>query len=186
MVTADKFPELFAAMEAFSKDVVKRSRISLGVRRNKESIRAKWKGGQPYDIQRKNLLAVTNNTKRLSKSIGYQILPSEQALSTTFSMADYGKWVNEGRKPHSTWPPRQAIMTWLQQRKISARTEQGQFASISRAQLAFMIQRKIGHFGIKPTWFFTNSYNRAYAKHEQAMRQALENDIVKAIEGNDD
>lgn len=186
MVTAEDFPELHKAMTAFSKDVVKRSRISLGVRRRKESVRAKWKDGRPYDIQRKNFLAVTNNTKRLSQSLKYEVLPSEQALSTTFSMEDYGKWVNEGRKPHSRWPPREAIKTWLRQRNIQARTAEGKFGKMSRAQLAFLIQRKIGWFGIKPTWFFTNSYNRAYAKHENLMRDALRKDVQRMLEGDDD
>ncbi len=83
-------------------------------------------------------------TGGLIRSLKYQITYDGQDLNIEFAMADYGQFVESGRRPNSKQPPISAITPWLRVKGIPL-------------QFAFPIARSIGKKGIKPTPFFNST-----------------------------
>lgn len=81
-------------------------------------------------------------TSTLLNSIGYDARKtSTDKAELVFFMADYGIYVDKGRKP-GKMPPISKIEKWCRVKGIPEAA-------------AFPIARKIGRFGIAPTNFFT-------------------------------
>ena len=99
-------------------------------------------------------------------------------------MAEYGQYVDSGRRPGSRWPPRQPIRKWISDRGI--RPKQG----MSMEQLTFLIQRKIGVRGIQAAPFIDIFYDHTDELNdliEESAREDLEeaiNEFVKDYNKN--
>jgi hypothetical protein len=104
----------------------------------------------------------------LLKSIGYQLEETSPGiLELTFFMADYGVYVDKGRKP-GKMPPLSPIKKWL---RIKGLPEKA----------AFPIAKNIGRFGIKPTNFFTIPISRRVkALNDQIIKITTE-EVVEEI-----
>lgn len=72
----------------------------------------------------------------------------------TINLQGYAKYVNEGRQPGS-FPPPQAIETWIRERGIIPQNMTGDLQQQQRS-LAYVIGRKIERDGIPPTNFIDN------------------------------
>lgn len=123
-------------------------------------------------------------TFTLSKSIGYEIVPdgdSEIGADVEFYYADYGDYVEGGRRAGARMPPPSKLLNWIKVKRVPRfRDKKGKF--ISYQSQAFLIARSIGKKGIKPFPFMTDAVEQAQNDLlyilEEAIAQAVEQDIV--------
>lgn len=140
-------------------------------------------------------------TGKLYNSIRYEqsVARNEKSLNLRFSFpgADYWQFVDEGVKgalssakaPRSpfrfgsgTGPSgrlRPSIDKWVVKKGIAPRGAGGRFAS--RKSMVFAISRSIYQTGIRPSYFFTNAYDRTLKKHNAKLEKAVGDDIANAI-----
>ena len=160
-------------LDEFGKNVVRLARIELGATRKGQ--RWKWDEESQSYKRGKKFNKVINNSGTLSKSLAYSTnLSNANSISFDISMADYGEWVDKGRKK-GTSAPSLAIQKWVETKPIRPRTASGSFAKITSKNinsLTYLINRKIKKVGIEPTNFLTEPFNLKY--------QNLPNEIVEA------
>lgn len=140
-------------------------------------------------------------TGNLYNSIRYEqsVSRDEKSLNLRFSFkgADYAGFVDEGvrgalssaKAPRSPFrfgsgsgPSgglRPAIDKWVVKKGIAPRGAGGRFAS--RKGMVFAISRSIYQTGIKPSYFFTNAYDRTLKKYSPKLEKAVADDIGNAI-----
>lgn len=125
-----------------------------------------------------------NDRGELYKSISYDLEVFKNSFSLSFSMEDYGKFVDKGVKgvissqkaPNSPFkyttkrPPTKALDGWVKRKISGARNEKGQF--VKRESIKFAIANKIFLEGLETTNFFERPFELAFKK--------LPDDIVKA------
>lgn len=118
------------------------------------------------DQKRKN----ASGTLRQSIEALPKVSVNDGLYTYQLKMEDYYEYVDEGRKAGKQ-PPLESIVKWVRQK--SAFGGLGVNESKDVNSVAFMIARKIGKFGIKPTHFFTNVINDGRLKQ-------LTKDLTKA------
>ena len=140
-------------------------------------------------------------TGKLYNSIRYEqyVTRDEKSLKLTFSFpgAEYAKFVDEGvqgalssaKAPRSPFrfgsgsgPKgglRGSIDRWVVKKGIAPREAGGQFAA--RKSMVYVISRSIYQTGIRPSYFFTNAYDRTLKKHNAKLQRAVGMDIGNAI-----
>lgn len=141
------------SLEKFSKGVVKQSRANL-TRKKK------------------------NVSKDLYNSITYDLEVNPNSFSLKFMMTPYGSFQDEGVKganpslvkngkqkaPKSRFsfknkqPPIKPIQDWVKKRNLRFRDDKGRFKKGSTKSLAYLISRSIFAQGIKPSRFFSRSF----------------------------
>jgi hypothetical protein len=141
-------------------------------------------------------------TGKLYNSITYEQGVSrnekELRLRFTFPGAEYAAFVDEGvrgamssaKAPRSPFRfgsgsgprggLRGSIDKWVVKKGIAPRGPGGQFAS--RKSMVFAISRSIYQTGIRPSYFFTNAYDRTLKKHNAKLEKAVGEDIGNSIE----
>lgn len=97
---------------------------------------------QKQELQKKNSVA----TSRLLNSVNYRFKASIEKIIIEFVSEDYGKFVDEGRKP-GKFPPLNKIKAWTKVKGIPEKA-------------AFPIAKKIWRFGIKPKPFIQKPFDR--------------------------
>lgn len=132
-------------------------------------------------------------TRKLIQSIHPRIKIFGNVFSMELLMEDYWKFVEDGRKPGKQ-PPLESIMKWITDKGINLgafstrrkktikalknKTIRKGFRQRSkdslRKSLAFLIARKIGKRGIKPTHFLSKVVNETWVTQ-------LKEDIGKAL-----
>ena len=125
------------------------------------------------------------NTKEanLSKSLDYdlKVYPSG-GLELGFKAADYFPYVEEGRKP-GKMPPVSAIAKWIRIKPIKLRDlKTGQFIKKDKSNVnsvAYLIARKIGAYGVEPTWFFRDAFKMHYKRINKDIIAAYAKDVEK-------
>lgn len=123
-------------------------------------------------------------TRTLSNSITYEIVPdqtSDIGADVEFSYADYGEYVESGRRKGAKMPPPSKLLNWIKVKPIPRfRDKKGRF--ISYESQAFLIARSIGKKGIKPFPFMTSAVEQAQIDLlymlEEAIAEAITQDIV--------
>ena len=164
------------ALGAIGKEVRRRARISL-------KARGKYVTGKLYN------------------SIGYEqyVSRSEKSLMLTFSFvgAEYWKYVDLGvqgaissaKAPRSpfrfgtgTGPEgglRPAIDRWVIKKGLKGtRNAKGQFTP--RKSMVYAISNSIYRTGIKPSYFFTNAYDKTLKKNNKNLLTAIGLDVGAA------
>jgi len=141
-------------------------------------------------------------TGKLYNSIRYEqgVSKDNKSLNLRFSFpgADYWQYVDEGvrgavsssKAPRSPFRfgsgsgprggLRGSIDKWVVKKGIAPRGAGGQFAS--RKSMVFAISRSIYQTGIRPSYFFTNAYDRTIKKHNAKLEKAVGQDIVNSIQ----
>jgi hypothetical protein len=135
-----------------------------------------------------------NASKELYNSIGYKFTKHKNSFTFSFSMEDYGKFVDAGVKGvggtkanGEQWkkkrvtnskfkyrnkrPPASAFNGWVVRKGIAPRSASGQF--ISRKSLQFAIANSVYHTGLETTNFFTRPFELGFDK--------LADDVVEAF-----
>lgn len=140
-------------------------------------------------------------TGNLYNSIKYEqsVSRNEKSLNLRFSFpgADYAGFVDEGvrgalssaKAPRSPFKfgtgsgpsggLRPAIDKWVVKKGMAPRGAGGRFAS--RKGMVFAISRSIYQTGIKPSYFFTNAYDRTLKQYSPKLEKAVADDIGNAI-----
>ena len=128
-----------------------------------------------------------NASRDLYESLKYDLAVGANSFSLSFSMEDYGKFVDKGvsgkEKKYSTpysyknkKPPTKPFEKWARTRGIKGRDKKtGRF--ITRKSLAFAIREHVYKKGIKPTLFFTKSFEQAFDKLPEEIVNAYALDI---------
>lgn len=93
----------------------------------------------------------------LWNSIDYTISPDG---IIEFSYADYGEWVEKGRRPGGKMPPIDKIRQWARIKGLRPFVDKNGKA-ISEESRAFLIARAIKRDGIRPFPFLTNEVEKA-------------------------
>jgi hypothetical protein len=133
--------------------------------------------------------AGANASGELSRSLTFRIKHLGEAYNFQLLLDDYYTFVDKGRKPGKR-PPIQAILKWIGSKQIEVSAQRGygknkaagkvSLASDLRKTrtLAFLIQRKIGLKGTKPTHFFTKTINDERLRLlQQQLSLALQRDV---------
>lgn len=122
-----------------------------------------------------------NASKELYNSLGYISKSSKDVSSVAFTMADYGKFQDQGvsgtKKKYNTpysykdkMPPLKAFDKWIVRKGIAPRDKSGKF--LKRQSLQYLMARSVYQKGIKPSLFFTKPFEVAFKR--------LPDDIVNA------
>ena len=134
-----------------------------------------------------------NASSRLSKSIDYDLDTGANSFSLSFSMEDYGEFIDQGvhgvggtKADGTKWkkkkvfgssykyknkkPPTKAFDSWSVRKGIAPRGKDGKFQS--RESLKFALSNAVFHTGLETTHFFTNPFEKAF--------RSLPDDVVEA------
>jgi hypothetical protein len=190
MAASAEFNNLEKALSRFAHNVPVNARRALMSKRKKVSIRSSWKkvGGKwiPKESVKKSYMGNTIASGRLANSLEGEYLGDK----IVFQMEWYGQWVDGGRPPTRKDGDgitfKKSLRKWIDSRKLNMRDEGGRFSKGGKKALAFLIGRKIHYFGIPPTGFFTNTFNRAIDKLPFDIYDALASDMDIIIDKQND
>ena len=163
MLNVGAWSNIAKAQDRFGKKVIKDSRQNLSIKRKRKSGSGR------------TITSSINSTGTLTKSMRYK----RKNLNITFSMADYGYYVDQGRKP-GTFPPVSAIRKWIKDKPVKPRDERGRFVRQTQStmnSLAFLLGRSIKRFGIKKTRFFSEPFEQHFRKLDEEVGMAILDDL---------
>ncbi len=104
----------------------------------------------------------------LEKSIKYSVTDTKDSVELDFTMAEYGEYVDQGRRPGKQ-PPISKIKQWCRIKGIPETA-------------AYPIARKIGRFGKAGTYFFTIPIQRRRDKIRSDINKIMGGEFVKSLE----
>ena len=128
-----------------------------------------------------------NSSKKLYNSIEYDINVYKDSIDVLFNMEDYGFYQDlgvSGKKtkyntPYSyksKMPPSKSFSEWVIRKGLKGtRDKKGRF--IPRKSLQYIIARSVFMNGIKPSFFFTKPFQRAFKYLPNELRDAFIFDI---------
>jgi hypothetical protein len=154
------------------------------------------------ELQRKK----KNASKTLSDSLDYNLNVSKNSFALTFTMEDYGEFIDRGVKgaggtkaDGSKWkrkrtsnislfkkgkgftkdkPPADKFSKWSQIRGIRGRNKKtGRFTT--RKSLSFAIAKSVFHQGIEGTNFFSKPFNKRFKELPDDLVEAFALDVDK-------
>jgi hypothetical protein len=132
-----------------------------------------------------------NASKDLYNSLRYELTTSAAAFILNFFMQEYGIYQDRGvsgkKRKYNTpfsykdkMPPPKALDKWMVRRNIKGtRDAQGRF--IKRKSLQYLLARSIYNKGIKPSNFFTKSFEQAFDKLPEDMVKAYRLDLEEFL-----
>ena len=132
-----------------------------------------------------------NASKDLYNSLRYDLTTSAAAFILNFFMEEYGIYQDRGvsgkKRKYNTpfsykdkMPPPKALDKWMVRRNIKGtRDVQGRF--IKRKSLQYLLARSIYNKGIKPSNFFTKSFEQAFDKLPEDMVKAYRLDLEEFL-----
>jgi hypothetical protein len=170
-----KFTELNKALNDFGKYVVQQARSIL--------TKEKKGGGDLYN------------------SIDYNLIEEKDAFLLDFIMEEYGIFQDQGVKGanpslvkngiqkapmsrfsyKSKMPPMKPLMQWAKKKNLRWRDAQGRFVRGNYRTLGFWLQKRVFAQGLKPTYFFTKPFQRAFDRLPPELTEAFALDIEKEI-----
>jgi hypothetical protein len=120
----------------------------------------------------------------LARSVQVQVQSTSNGNeSLLIMMEEYGKYVQQGRKP-GKFPPIKPLIQWIKDRNLKGRDKKtGRY--ISDLSFAFGISRNIKKFGVRPADFVYLSIEDILKnpKITELLEGAAMSDLIKAIEG---
>jgi hypothetical protein len=129
---------------------------------------------------RKNLTRKKKNvTRTLYDSLDYDVTTGPNSIDFDFLMAEYGEWVDKGRKA-GKMPPFGPIYAWTARRRLQFKDNKGKF--LSYAETARKVMIKIKTKGIEPTDFYTRPFNLGFAKLPSELVEAYGLDVEDFLE----
>lgn len=114
-------------------------------------------------------------TGTLINSISTQVKTSNGLVyDVVINLADYWRYVEEGRKP-GKFPPPDAILKWIKVKPVIPRPYNGKVPT--QKQLAFLIGRKIATEGIEPGNQLKETVDALNAEYIPKFEAALKKDF---------
>jgi len=111
---------------------------------------------------------------RLVNSVRYNV-NSQGKISFLYDID--GKWVTQGRRRGSRFPPPAPISRWIKEKGIQGRDKKGRF--ISNKSLTFLISRAIARDGIKPLPFMKMAIDKSIKQLGKDLKKSLAKVEVK-------
>lgn len=112
---------------------------------------------------------------KLEDNIGYEIEADETRFRVFLNLEEYWKYVEYGRRPGAKWPPQSAILEWIHVKPVIPRAING--ITPTDRSLAFLIARKIGRDGIKPTKALAGAVEVAKNDFDKYIGDAIRQDV---------
>lgn len=112
-------------------------------------------------------------TGKLISSVKASVIIGSTQYTGELRLEDYWKYIEYGTKPH--WPPKNAILKWIQAKPILPRAING--ITPSNDQLAYLIGRKISRTGTKAGNELGNTIDEVNATFRPIIEQAVEKDL---------
>jgi len=174
-----EYANLMKALLDYGDAIVRRARTELKRTRKRVGRRTKWKDGQPIESQKYNYNGKIEASGALGRSLRPDlVLGKNLSPNLEIKGEDYGVYMNQGRPPTrggGDGAVRRGVLGWMKVKPIKARDfKTGRF--IKQEAAAFMIARKIHHFGIEPTNFMRTAMNTTTPRHRAKLAQALGED----------
>lgn len=113
-------------------------------------------------------------TGKLIGSIKATVIIGATQYTGELRLEDYWKYIEYGTKPH--WPPKQALIKWIQAKPIIPRAING--IKPNNDQLAFLIGRKISKTGTKPGGELGSTIEEVNRAYKPILERALETDLA--------
>lgn len=120
----------------------------------------------------------------LYKTISYKVSTTTGGWVISVSLANYWKYIENGRRAGAKMPPLSAIENWIKVKQIiphSITLKSGKTVIPTIPQLSFLIARKIGRDGIQPRPLFKNSFEAAKKQFIELIKDAIEQDITEDL-----
>lgn len=120
----------------------------------------------------------------LYRTISYKVSTGTGGWVISVSLAEYWKYIENGRRAGAKMPPVSAIENWIKVKQIiphSMTLKSGKTVIPTIPQLSFLIARKIGRDGIQPRPLFKNSFEAAKQQFIQVIKDAITQDIKESL-----
>ena len=124
------------------------------------------------------------NNGELYRTISYSVSTVNSGWVISVSLADYWKYIENGRRAGAKMPPVSAIENWINVKQIvphSMTLKSGKTVVPTIPQLSFLIARSIGQRGIPPKPLFKNSFEAAKQQFIQVIKDAITQDIKESL-----
>ena len=124
------------------------------------------------------------NNGELNSTISYSVSTFSSGWLISVSLADYWKYIENGRRAGAKMPPVSAIENWINVKQIiphSMTLKSGKTVIPTIPQLSFLIARSIGQRGIPPKPLFKNSFEAAKQQFIQVIKDAITQDIKENL-----
>ena len=163
-------------LEGFGEKVVLEAKRNLGASRQ----RKKYSYGDKRGVVGKYTGKI-DSSGVLSNSLEYEV--SNDGNKISFFYEDYGVFVDLGRRKGKGMPVKE-LQGWMKRKPIRIRDEGGRFVKATDKRLkavGYLINRKLKYFGIDPTYFFTEPFDKATGRMIEGLTENMAIDIEKAL-----
>ena len=124
------------------------------------------------------------NNGELYRTISYSVSTVSSGWVISVSLADYWKYIENGRRAGAKMPPLEVIEKWIDVKQIKPHAmtlKSGKTVIPTPPQLPFLIARSIGKKGIPPKPLFKNSFEAAKQQFIQVIKDAITQDIKESL-----
>lgn len=116
---------------------------------------------------------------KLINSIRYIFNKNNTSFEISMEMAEYWKYVENGRKS-GKFPPISAIREWVKVKRVIPRPYNGKLPTEN--QLAFLIARSISKNGIRPKPIFNDTLDDAMNDFENGLEDSFTKDVENEMD----
>ena len=124
------------------------------------------------------------NNGELYRKISYSVSTVSSGWVISVSLADYWKYIENGRRAGAKMPPLEVIEKWIDVKQIkphSMALKSGKTVIPTPPKLPFLIARSIGRRGIPPKPLFKKSFEAAKQQFMQVIEDAIVQDIKESL-----
>lgn len=132
------------------------------------------KSRQPFGVRDMKI-----KTGFLYNSVKVEYEPGQNEI--VVNMADYWRFVNDGRKP-GKYVPIKPLMAWIRAKGFNKNKKTGKFEKFNIKGMAFGVSKNIFKFGIAPTYFYDNAFIKFESVFEDEAVKALGIDVSNFFE----
>lgn len=118
-------------------------------------------------------------TGELLNSVEYKVDYDDRSIWVELHLADYYKWVEEGRQP-GKYPPPDKILEWVKVKPVIPDGRSGKLPT--EQQLAFLISRKIAEQGIEAGYQLRDTMRDKNKEIEDRIDEAIALDINASLD----
>lgn len=179
-----EYANFMRALLLYGDAVVRRARTELKRTRTRIGRRTKWQDNQPIESKTYTYKGKIEASGKLGKSLIPDVVLDNKGIPTlSIKGEDYGVYINQGRgatKSGGDGAVKRNVLDWMRIKPVKARDfKTGRF--IKQEIGAFLIARKIHHFGIEPTWFMRTAMNTTTPRWRGKLREALGRDSLNKL-----